>query len=91
MWAMEQSGWRLGAVYHSHPAGRACLSTLDLAQAAPDGVVLWPGIVQLVWGISDLDRSGVIVNYEHRLALKGTRLVQDGPRCRCHDEPLELV
>ena len=40
---LEQRGWNLLAIYHSHPAGPTLPSTLDLAEAA------YPNTAQLIW------------------------------------------
>jgi proteasome lid subunit RPN8/RPN11 len=46
--ALERSGGRLVAVYHSHPFGGAELSSQDRRQATVDGQPLWPGVEQVV-------------------------------------------
>lgn len=40
---MEKMGWNLLAIYHSHPAGPAMPSALDLSEAA------YPHTAQLIW------------------------------------------
>ncbi len=46
----RSAGLRLGAVFHSHPDGRAAPSSVDVAGAA-----LWPDLVQLILAV-DLTR-----------------------------------
>jgi proteasome lid subunit RPN8/RPN11 len=41
-------GWKLEAIFHSHPNGRVNLSPDDILDAAPAGRPLYPGVVYLV-------------------------------------------
>ena len=45
---LDELGWQVGAVYHSHLAGGAGLSARDLAGALIDGVPLLGGVAQVV-------------------------------------------
>lgn len=40
---MEEKGWDLAAIYHSHPKGPAEPSNVDLAEFA------YPGVLYLIW------------------------------------------
>ncbi|MFW6075854.1 MAG: M67 family metallopeptidase, partial [Chloroflexota bacterium] len=46
---MESNGWRLGAIYHSHPASPARPSMTDLEEAN------WPDAMMLIVSFSDQD------------------------------------
>lgn len=43
---IEEHGWDLVGIYHSHPAGPATPSARDLAEAA------YPGVIHLIWSQS---------------------------------------
>ncbi len=40
---IDQQGWELLAIYHSHPAGPAVPSATDVAEAA------YPGVIHVIW------------------------------------------
>ncbi len=46
--AADVAGERVACIVHAHPDGRAALSAEDGAQAAPDGLLLLPGVAYLV-------------------------------------------
>ncbi len=49
--ALRRAGHRLGAIFHSHPEGSAALSAQDRLAAAPEGILLFPGVLQVVFAV----------------------------------------
>ena len=48
---IERAGWRLGAIYHSHPRTAAVPSQTDINLAVVDGVgPVWPGTLYIIVG-----------------------------------------
>jgi proteasome lid subunit RPN8/RPN11 len=43
MLSIEERGWEIAAIYHSHPGGPEVPSQTDIAEAA------YPGVVHLIW------------------------------------------
>lgn len=80
---LDREGGELLAVYHSHLAGGADLSTRDLAGALAGGSPVLPGVAQLVVALEQgrADRIGV-----HRWS--GTRFVASEPWSRSVNTPL---
>ncbi len=48
---LVDEGYKIEAIWHSHPNGRLSLSLTDVQDAAPAGKPLYPGVVYLVLGL----------------------------------------
>lgn len=46
---IDEQGWELLAIYHSHPYGPPAPSVTDIAEAA------YPGVIHLIWSTSGED------------------------------------
>jgi proteasome lid subunit RPN8/RPN11 len=46
---MDEQGWELLAIYHSHPSGPPTPSATDIAEAA------YPGVIHLIWSTFEED------------------------------------
>jgi proteasome lid subunit RPN8/RPN11 len=80
---LDREGGELLAVYHSHLAGGADLSTRDLAGALADGSPVLPGVAQLVVA---LERGRADRIKVHRWS--GARFVASEPWSRTVNTPL---
>jgi [CysO sulfur-carrier protein]-S-L-cysteine hydrolase len=50
---IEDAGWELGAIYHSHPHSEPIPSQTDINLAFVDGVgPLWPGSLYIIIGLA---------------------------------------